>query len=252
MTPAPAGVLRYPMVSKRSISRVVFAMGIAVAGLIFATSGRAETRVDLELLLAVDVSGSVDHHEYALQIYGLARAFRDETVLAAIRRAGPRGIAVAVVQWSGGHQQVRAINWTHLNSEGSLRRFSNRLLLMPRYLNDGDTWIADAVRFSMKEIAHNGFYSPRQVIDVSGDGGVESLGLTAWARDDAVVAGMVINGLAIETDVPDLRYFFRDNMIGGHGAFVMRAVGYEEFADTMRRKLIREIGDRPMAGLQER
>jgi len=247
------------MVSKRSISRVVFAMGIAVAGLIFATSGRAETRVDLELLLAVDVSGSVDHHEYALQIYGLVRAFRDETVLAAIRRAGPRGIAVAVVQWSGGHQQVRAINWTHLNSEGSLRRFSNRLLLMPRYLNDGDTWIADAVRFSMKEIAHNGFYSPRQVIDsprqvidVSGDGGVENLGLTAWARDDAVAAGMVINGLAIETDVPDLRYFFRDNMIGGHGAFVMRAVGYEEFADTMRRKLIREIGDRPMAGLQER
>ena len=114
-------------------------------------------------------------------------------------------------------------------------------------LSGDDTWIGAAVHFSLREMASNDFSALRKVIDLSGDGGVERIGLTQKARNAAVASGVVVNGLAIENEVLDLHVFFRDNLIGGAGAFVMRARSYADFAEVMRLKLIREIGERPMA-----
>ncbi len=208
---------------------------------------QAEVGVDLELLLAVDVSASIDAFEYALQTKGLAWAFRDPEVRAAIHRGGPRGIAVAVVQWAGGRDPVVAIDWTHLLDQQSLTAFAIRIAAMPRRFVGDDTWIGAAVHFSLREMASNDFSALRKVIDLSGDGGVERIGLTQKARNAAVASGVVVNGLAIENEVLDLHVFFRDNLIGGAGAFVMRARSYADFAEVMRLKLIREIGERPMA-----
>lgn len=212
-----------------------------------AQSLRAEVRVELELLLAVDVSSSVDAAEYAFQTRGLAAAFRDPVVRQAIRRSGPDGIAIGVIQWAGGHGPLVAVDWTHLSDDGSVTAFASQLAAMPRLFVGTDTWLGQAVRFGTQAIQDNGFTAPRQVIDLSADGGSEVIGLTRRARDAAVAAGLVVNGLAIENEDPDLSRFFRDNLIGGPGAFAMRALGYEDFAEVMRRKLLREIGERPIA-----
>ncbi len=215
----------------------------------FATPARAQTAVDLELLLAVDVSASVDSSEYALQVHGLAAAFGDPVVREAVRRGGSKGIAVAVVQWAGGRDQAVAVDWTHLRDDAGLDDFASRIAAMPRMFVGGDTWLGRAVRFSAAAVLGNRFRAPRQVIDLSGDGGAETIGLTKQARDEAIAAGLVVNGLAIETDYPGLLEFFRSNLIGGPGAFALRAADYDDFAAAMRQKLIREIAERPIASL---
>ncbi len=231
-------------------------MRVAVVAIFFLTmlglhptSGpaRAEVGVALELLLAVDVSASVEASEYALQTQGLAWAFSDPEVRAAIRRSGPRGIAVAVVQWAGGRDPIVAIDWTHLLDPPSITAFAARIAAMPRLFVGDDTRIGAAIHFSLGEMADNGFSAPRKVIDLSGDGGVEGFGLTQRARDAAIAAGVGINALAIENEIPNLHVFFRDNLIAGAGAFVMRARGYADFAEVMRLKLIRDIGERSIA-----
>ncbi len=226
--------------------RALCAVALLLIGAVPAT-GQVERSVDLELVLAVDVSASVDREEYGLQVQGLARAFRDPSVRAAIRRAGVRGIAVAVIQWAAGREQAVAIDWTWLNGDPSVAAFAARIAAMPRAFVGTDTVIAGAIRFGARQIAANRFDGLRRVIDVSGDGGAEASGLTRSARDSAVAAGVVINGLAIENEVADLRRFFRDHVIGGADAFAMSAAGYADFAATMRRKLIREIANTPIA-----
>jgi len=211
------------------------------------TPVRAASPVDLELMLAVDVSASVDGREYAYQVQGLAAAFRDPEIAAAIRRAGPDGIAVSVMHWAGGRAPVTAIDWTHLQSDHSIAAFADALAAMPRRFTGSDTWLGQALRFGTRAILENGYTAPRQLIDLSADGGTEVVGLTKAARDAAVDAGLVINGLAIENEDPALFDFFRDNLIGGAGAFALRASSYDDFAAVMRLKLLREIGDRAIA-----
>ncbi len=216
---------------------------------LFPTVLRAQVRVDLELLLAVDVSDSVDAREYAVQAEGLAAAFRDPAVRDAIRRGSPRGIAVCVVQWAGGREPMIVIDWARLDDDLSIAAFAEELEAMPRLFVGTDTWLGQAVRFGARALLSNDFTAPRQAIDLSADGGSESIGLTRQARDSAVAAGLVINGLAIENDDPGLHRFFRDNLIGGAGAFAMKAASYDDFAEVMRQKLLREIGERPLASL---
>lgn len=222
----------------------------AVAALMAsATPAAAETEigVNLELVLAVDVSSSVDVGEYRLQAQGLAWAFRDLRVRAAIRRHAPGGIAVTVIQWAAGREQAVALDWTWLSTEASVEAFAARLATMPRAFVGTDTVIAGAIEFGVRRMQANAYRAVRRVIDVSGDGGAEGLGLASLARDGAVAAGIVVNGLAIENEVPNLREYFRDHVIGGKDAFALSAAGYEDFAETMRRKLIREIGEPPLA-----
>ena len=197
--------------------------------------------------MAVDVSVSVDQREYRLQAEGIAAAFRDPSVRDAIDWAGPRSIAVAIVQWAGGRKPVVAIDWTHLRNDRSLTTFAARIASMPRLFIGSDTWLGQAIGFGVGELLGNKIRASRQVIDLSGDGGSETIGLTRQARDAAIATGVVINGLAIVNEDPELHRFFRDNLIGGVGAFVMQAASYDDFAEVMRRKLLREISERPIA-----
>ncbi|USG62631.1 DUF1194 domain-containing protein [Sneathiella marina] len=205
------------------------------------TALAAEQQVDLELVLAIDVSGSVDDGEYMLQTEGLALAFEHPDILAAIKRAGEQGITLAVVQWSSPDEQWVAVNWIFLRDETDLAQLGNRLRSMPRRFIAGDTVLSKAMKFSGRLFTDNGFSSRRQVIDVSGDGGVENLGITRTARDELVSAGIVINGLAIETDVDNLEEFYGNNVVGGVDSFVMTVANYQDFDTAIRRKLIREI-----------
>ena len=122
---------------------------------------------------------------------------------------------------------------------------------MPRLYVGGDTRIGDAIRFATSVLVTSTITSRRKIIDIAGDGGVETMGLARMARDEATGLGITINGLAIENEVPELEAFFRDNVIGGEGAFVVRAGSYADFTSAMRRKLFREISNRPQARLIE-
>ena len=119
------------------------ALAVLVAGTM-PVSGQVERTVSLELVLAVDVSASVDRQEYELQVQGLARAFRDPLVLAAIRHAGRRGIAVAVVQWAAGRERAVAIDWTVLIGDSGVTDFADRVAAMPRAFVGSDTVTAES------------------------------------------------------------------------------------------------------------
>lgn len=206
-------------------------------------------RVELELLIAIDVSNSVSDDEFALQVHGIANAFQDRDVQLAIKRAGPRGIAIAVMQWAGDNQQVRALDWVRITTPLELNSLTSTILAMPRQFYGGDTRIGNALLFGASDLQQNKFLSRRQVMDVSGDGGVENIGITRFARDRAIALGITINGLAIENEVSDLNVFYRDNVIGGNGAFVITARDYVDFSNGIRRKLIREIDDQSLSYL---
>jgi Ca-activated chloride channel family protein len=236
--------------SKLMVKIVIVAM-VLVTPIEIKAENPILTRVDLELLIAIDVSNSVSDSEYALQVRGLAMALQDAQVQMAIERAGRYGIAVAVVQWAGDRQQIIALDWTRITNPEETEWLASTILRMPRYFYGGDTRIGKAVLFGASELSRNQFISRRQVIDVSGDGGAETIGITRFARDRTIAQGITINGLAIENEVLDLNYFYRDNVIGGYGAFVIRVGNYYDFADAMRRKLIREIDSRPVVLLSK-
>lgn len=203
--------------------------------------------VDLELVLAIDASASVDWKEFWLQRDGLAAAFRHENVIGAIEAAGDHGIAVTLVQWSGTGRQSTVVGWTHIRDRRTSEAFSDRIALTGRALT-GMTDIGGAIDFSSSRLAANRFHGRRQVIDVSGDGS-DRPDETRQARDRAVARGITINGLVIYSEDIDLAELadielhahYEQNVIGGHGAFLMSADGFSDFAVAIRRKLVREI-----------
>ncbi|NOX72490.1 MAG: metalloregulator ArsR/SmtB family transcription factor [Alphaproteobacteria bacterium] len=211
------------------------------------TFALAQQQVDLELVLAIDSSTSVDASEFELQRRGLAAAFLHPDVLAAIRLIGDRGIAVQVVQWAGVGQQASSVDWTLVRGPNSAARFSAQILATPR-LMQGFTDIAGALEFSIAGFEHNGFSAPRLVIDVSGDGTASAGPPGPW-RDLAIRRGININGLVILTDEVDLGSLaddiivehFEREVIGGPGAFVMVIDSFDDFAAAIRLKLVREI-----------
>jgi hypothetical protein len=207
----------------------------------------AQIPVPLELILAVDASGSVSPDEFDLQVKGLAAAFRDPDVISAIRDTGPSGIAVALMQWSSPGHQVMAVNWQVVSDRASGELLAQRIITVGRLIL-GETAIDRALRFAMAEISNNDYSGRRRVIDLSGDGVTNWGGLPDEARDDAVAAGITINALAIVNEQPDLDQYFQDHVIGGIGAFVVRATDYDDFARAIRLKLIEEIQGRPAAG----
>ena len=227
-------------------------MLLAVAAVLLAVAPpplRAERPVALELLLAVDVSTSVDRREYQLQMTGLARAFLEPSLIAAISAQGAAqgadGIVVAVAQWSDQRSQAIVVDWTPIRHAGDAIAFSQRLQATARAYRGGDTSLRAAIDFSARQFAGNGWRGRRQVIDLSGDGGSlpHPQNRPDPARDRATALGITINGLAILDFEPRLERFFRDHVIGGPGAFVQTAEGYDDFARAILTKLIREIGD---------
>jgi hypothetical protein len=204
-------------------------------------------RVDLELVLAVDASSSVSAAEFALQIEGLARAFRDPRVHQAIRASGDLGLAVSLVQWSDSRKQFLAVDWTLVTGPEAADAFAEEVAEVPRFLIGGGTAIGGALKFAMRLLDGNDFRGRRRVIDVSGDGRANQGAQPANVRDRAVAQGITINGLAILNEDLAVADYYRAHVIGGTGAFVMTANDYESYALAILIKLIREIAGAPIA-----
>ncbi len=206
----------------------------------------AEQTVALELVLAVDTSASVDGGEYDLQMQGIAWAFRDPGVVAAIRRAGPGGVAVMLFHWAGPRDQSIAAGWTRVHDKLSAAQFALRVEAAGRAFR-GPTSLGYMLRYAVTLFAANGYAGRRRVIDVSGDGRDNSGYDPDWMRDAAAAAGITVNGLAILSEGTDLDAYYRDHLIGGPEAFLITAAGYEDFARAIRAKLLREITGAPIA-----
>ena len=234
---------------RRAFAGRGFWLGIVFAVLAGAVA-RAQTPVDLELILAVDASGSVDPREYALQMSGIAAAFRDDEVIAAIQSGPLARIGVAVVIWSESRRPKDLIPWQVVSDRASAATFAHTVETHPRNIPDGGTGIGRAVLYAISQFDRNALTSERQVIDVSGDGRETTFREfsvpPAQARSRAISRGITVNGLAILTDDSELTEYYRREVVGGTDAFAMSAASYDDFAVAMRRKLIREIDYRPI------
>jgi hypothetical protein len=209
---------------------------------VFPATAAERQAVDLELVLAVDVSSSVDDEEYLLQMHGLAFAFRHPDVVSAIRSSTIGGIAVAVVHWSDADMQKLAVDWTPVWDRASAADLADTIFAVPRLIAGGPTSISGAIEFSLRQIESNGYDGARLTIDVSGDGRANSGPQPMDARDRATAAGITINGLAILNEEPFVDRYYRHSVIGGREAFLIPASDYDAFAAAIVEKLIREIG----------
>ena len=210
-----------------------------------AQSATATTQVDLLLVLAVDVSGSVNQARFELQRAGYATAFRDPGVVKSIRTGSLKSIAVMMLQWTGPQQQSVVVPWTVIRDERTAEAVSLAIERAPRQMSGGGTSISGAIDFSAKQFALSPWQSVRHVIDVSGDGENNGGRRVGAARDDAIAQGIAINGLPILAVEPFLDDHYRNEVIGGPGAFMIPVQGFEAFADAVRRKLILEISSVP-------
>jgi Protein of unknown function (DUF1194) len=201
----------------------------------------AQTAVDLQLVLAVDASGSVDQRRFELQKQGYVAAFRDPRVLHAIQSGAAQAIAVTMVQWTGPELQIQVLPWTLINDATTAHAFADAIAATPRRLFSGGTSISGAIDYAVPLLLESPFKGTRRVIDISGDGSNNRGRPAASARDAAVRAGIIINGLPILALEPDLKRYFSDHVIGGPGAFVIAAESYETFAEAILKKLIREM-----------
>ena len=216
-----------------------------------AAPSRAQQAVDLELVLAVDVSWSMDLDEQQLQREGYISALRDPEVWKAISSGGEGRIALMYVEWAGQLIQQIVMPWTLIDSPEALETFASRLEKMP-ISRERMTSLSGAIDFSARQFGTQGFVGKRKVIDVSGDGPNNSGGPVEVARDKAVKEGVVINGLPIILkpnqrsgffDINNLDKYYTDCVIGGFGSFVIPVRARSEFAPAIRRKLILEIAD---------
>ncbi len=202
---------------------------------------RNETAVDLNLVLAVDASGSVDNMRFALQNHGYAEAFRNPKVLAAIRAGALQTIAVSMVQWTGPALHVVVVPWTAVNDQRSAAALASAIDSSPRRMFGGGTSLSGAIDYGVIMLTASPYSGTHRVIDISGDGSNNRGRSVEQARDEAVKMGIRINGLPILTLEPDLDQYYRQSVIGGPGAFVISARNYDQFADAILRKLIAEI-----------
>ena len=210
-------------------------------------------QVDLELVLAMDGSGSISADEFILQLEGTASAFEDPSIKQAIL-SGPLGkIAVSVMVWSDAAFKKEHMGWHIIDSEEAASKFANKVRTFHQLttrtagIGGGGTGIGDGVRFALEMMAANGIDGLRRTIDVSGDG-VET---DPWFREAIMMPGakavanvqnVQINGLPILTvDFPRLDQYYRDNVITGPGSFIVIAQNFDDFGRAIREKLWREI-----------
>jgi Protein of unknown function (DUF1194) len=216
-----------------------------------AVSSAAE-QVDLLLVLAADVSRSIDSEKFQLQREGYAAAITDPRVLEAIRSGRAGRIGLSFVEWSGLTSQRVVIDWTTIGDAEQAKSFADRLLEAPRSFADR-TSISSAIEFAMVHLARAPFESARRTIDLSGDGTNNSGREVTQARDEALTQGVTINGLVILSETPlawnpdhtnpagGLENYYRTNVVGGPGAFVMAAQGFDSFGQAIVKKMIAEV-----------
>ena len=236
--------------------RDVLGAALAMPAILRAGRARAATPVDVELILAVDVSRSVDPEEQEMQFSGYEAAFRDPQLIEGIM-GGPVGaIAVTMFTWSDWHIQNTVVPWMLLDGAGSSNRFADAIGNAPRR-----TWlytsISGAMDFAARQFGQ-GFEGTRKVVDISGDGVNNSGRPVADARAEALAQGIVLNGLAVldrtpqplslASSLPPLDTYYQNEVIGGPGAFLVVAEGFQAFEAAVRRKIIREIAAVPEPG----
>src|SRR5712671_3730720 len=229
------------------ITLLAWLAGIAVA--------HAET-VDLLLVLAADVSRSIDDVEFNLQRKGYAAAITDPRVLRAIVSGRNHGIAVTFIEWSGAADQSVVVDWTVVRDEEAAGSVAATMLAAPRSFL-GRTSISAAIDFAMERFAAAPADADKRIIDISGDGTNNAGRAVTEARDQAVAAGVTINGLAIintqanpgyafHTQPPGgLPKYFEENVIGGSGAFLFTVENFGTFAEATTRKLVTQIAGTP-------
>ena len=226
---------------------------VALAGLLLASGSAWAVPVGLELVLLVDVSGSVDPTEYNLQKQGYVDAFHSLGVQSTILGSVDGAIAVTYVEWSSEGQHSVKVPWTLIDSAASADAFANAINGTSRSFTNS-TAIQSAMIYGSGLFANN-FESPRQVIDVSGDGSDNNttscnrIANPACGRDFALASGVdAINGLAILGSEANLLTYYQDNVAGGTGSFVVPVNGFADFGDAIENKLQREINSVPEPG----
>jgi len=222
-------------------------------------AGRAADSVDLALVLVTDVSRSIDDTEFTLEKQGYAAAFGNPAVLQAIKGGAAGAIAVAYVEFASSFEVRTVLDWTVIGDAASAQGFADRLQAAPRSYW-GRTSISAGIDRGMQILAESGFTATRRAIDVCGDGTNNAGREVTEARDDALHAGVSINGLAIINDHPvswtyahvqppgGLAKYYRDNVTGGAGSFVLEVHDFRSFGEAMTRKLVSEIAAVPPDG----
>lgn len=228
----------------------------ALVGSLAALAGpipaRAQATVDLQLVLAVDVSRSIDEVEAELQRRGYIEALTNQRVIDAILSGEHKRIALCYTEWAGTHYQVVVIDWTVIDSAAAARGFAEKLSEAPR-TSQSWTAVGAALAFAAQRFETSGFESKRRVIDVSGDGRTNDGPPAELIRDRLVAQGIVINGLPVMMNrsnfgrPPDtgLDKYYEENVIGGSGSFMISAASFDDFGRAVRSKLIREISKAP-------
>ncbi len=203
----------------------------------FLLSAHVASACDLALVLAVDVSGSVDPQEYRVQMDGLAEALRDGVVAEALLS---QNAMVTLIQWTGSSRQRQTLPWTHMDTFARISAFADAIEDDPRIWRNYSTAIGEALELSIESF-EDVPQCRRRVIDVSGDGysneGVEPLAI----RQHLVEDGFTINGLAIEGSAEKLTEYYRDFVIAGPKSFVMTANTFDEYPKRIKQKLFREV-----------
>lgn len=224
------------------------ALILVLAALIWASRAQAqETAVDLELILAVDVSRSMDLDEQALQRQGYVAALTHPDVVGAITQGRRGRIALTYIEWAGAAIQYKVVDWQMIDGLAAAESFAARLAQAPIQRFRG-TSISNSLAFVAPEFDRNAFKAPRRVIDVSGDG-PNNMGIPVEVARAAVLdLGITINGLPIMIKQPggfaaiaDLDAYYQACVIGGFGAFVVVVRAPDQFAEAIRRKLVLEI-----------
>jgi hypothetical protein len=196
--------------------------------------------VDLALALSVDVSASVDFGEFGLMIGGYAAAFRDAELAARLTSGTHGAVAVAMLFWSGPGARDLAVPWTRVASAEQAAALAEAINDAPRIVPAGATALGEGLAAAAALLARCPYPAARRVIDVSGDGSNNAGLPVAAGRAAALALGATVNGLAVVNEEPDLEAYYRDEVIGGPGAFVIRADDFGAFAEAIRRKLYRE------------
>jgi len=230
------------------------AIVLTFASALFAASPARTEPVDLLLVLAADVSRSVDSQKFQLQREGYAAALADPRVIDAIQ-SGRRGrIGVLFLEWSGFGNQKVVIDWTVVDGAKAAQAFGDRLLESPRSFADR-TSISGGIDAAVAQLARAPFEAQRRTIDVSGDGTNNAGRDAGLARDEALALGISINGLVILSDTPlpwnpehtnppgGLTKYYRDNVIGGPGSFALEAKDFNSFGEAIVKKMIAEIAE---------
>lgn len=230
-----------------------FALPVLIAWALHGPAVAQTSPVDTALVLAVDASGSIDPAEFALQKEGIALAITHPSVLEAVQSGLFQRLAVTYVEWGGPGMASTVVDWALVQDAASAAAFADAVLAAPRTRQSYNA-IGDAVAHGIDRLAACPCEPVRRVIDISGDNqDMNSFRPAPQARDDAVAAGITVNGLAILQDAavglsgrPFLVEIFEREVIGGPGAFVLSAADRADFPEVLRRKLVLEI-----AGSQE-